>query len=148
MDMWKCLKESRQLPIPDEDTLVFWEGCRRRRLLIQQCDDCQSFRFPPGPLCPQCLSLMATWREDGGQGEVVTFCVYHSELAGPGWRSKLPYVVAVVELLQSGVKMLGNLIVADPNLVYIGLKVRLGFETIDDRITLPQFHPLTCGHLA
>lgn len=141
MDMWKCLKESRQLPIPDEDTLVFWEGCRRRRLLIQQCDDCQAFRFPPSPLCPQCLSSMTTWREDSGQGKVVTFCVYHSELAGPGWRSKLPYVVAIVELSQSGVKMLGNLIVADPNLVYIGLKVRLGFETIDDRITLPQFHP-------
>ena len=141
MDMWKCLKETRQLPIPDEDTLVFWEGCRRRRLLIQQCDDCQAFRFPPSPLCPQCLSSMTTWREDSGQGEVLTFCVYHSELAGPGWRSKLPYVVAVVELSQSGVKMLGNLIVADPNLACIGLKVRLGFEMIDDRITLPQFHP-------
>ena len=141
MDMWKCLKESRQLPIPDEDTLVFWEGCRRRRLLIQQCDDCQAFRFPPSPMCPQCLSSMATWREDPGQGEVVTFCVYHSELAGPGWRSKLPYVVAVIDLSQSGVKMLANLIVADPHLVCIGLKVRLGFETIDDRITLPQFHP-------
>ena len=47
MDMWKCLKDERQLPIADEDTLVFWEGCRRHRLLIQQCDDCHAFRFPP-----------------------------------------------------------------------------------------------------
>ena len=143
MDMWKCLKEGRQLPIPDEDTLVFWEGCRRRRLLIQQCDDCHAFRFPPSPLCPQCSSSMATWRQDSGRGEVLTFCVYHSELAGPAWRSKLPYVVTVVELLQSRVKMLGNLMVTDPDLVRIGLEVRLEFETIDNRITLPQFRPLS-----
>lgn len=37
--------------------------------------------------------------------------------------------------------MLGNLIVAAPDLAHIGLKVRLGFETVDDRITLPQFYP-------
>lgn len=129
--------------MPDEDTLVFWEGCRRRRLLIQQCDDCHTFRFPPSPLCPQCASSMTAWRQDPGRGEVLTFCVYHSELAGPVWRSKLPYVVAVVQLSQSRVKMLGNLMVADPDLVHIGLKVRLGFETLDDRITLPQFYPLS-----
>ena len=148
MDMWKCLKESRQLPIPDEDTLVFWEGCRRRRLLIQQCDDCYVFRFPPSPLCPQCSSSMTTWQQDSGEGEVLTFCVYHSELAGLAWRSKLPYVVAVVELLQTRVNMLANLTVGAPDLVHIGLKVRLSFETIDEQITLPQFHPLSCGSLA
>jgi uncharacterized OB-fold protein len=143
MDMWKCLKENRQLPIPDEDTLVFWEGCRRRRLLIQQCHDCYAFRFPPSPLCPQCWSSMTTWRKDPGRGEVLTFCVYHSELAGPAWRSKLPYVVAVVELLQSRVKMLGNLIVPDPEVASVGLKTSLGFETIDNGVTLPQFYPLS-----
>ncbi len=143
MEMWKCLEESRQLPIPDEDTLIFWEGCRRRRLLIQQCDACHTFRFPPSPLCPQCSDPKTNWREDPGRGEVLTFCVYHSDLAGPAWRPKIPYVVAVVELSQSRVKMLGNLIVADPGLVHIGLKVRLGFETIDNRTALPQFHPLS-----
>ena len=109
MDMWKCLKELRQLPVADEDTLVFWEGCRRGRLLIQQCDDCHAFRFPPSPLCSRCCSSAATWREDPGHGEILTFCVYHSELAGPAWRDRLPYVVAVVELAHSRVRMLGNL---------------------------------------
>ena len=142
MDMWKCLKEQRQLPIPDEDTLVFWEGCRRHRLLIQQCDDCDEFRFPPGPLCPQCCSSATTWREDPGRGEILTFCVYHSELAGPAWRSRLPYVVVVVELSHSNVRMLGNLAVRDPGRLAVGLKTELCFENIDDRITLPQFYLL------
>ena len=142
MDMWKCLKEQRQLPIPDEDTLVFWEGCRRGRLLIQRCDACHAFRFPPGPLCPQCCSSLTIWREDPGDGEILTFCVYHSELAGPAWLSKLPYVVAVVELSYSNVRMLGNLVAGDPERVKIGLKTGLCFETIDDRVALPQFYLL------
>ena len=139
MDMWKCLKDQRQLPIPDEDTLVFWEGCRRHRLLIQQCDDCHEFRFPPAPLCPRCCSSETTWRQDPGQGEILTFCVYHSELAGPAWRGRLPYVVVVVQLSYSGVRMLGNLTGVEPQKVQVGLKTGLCFETIDSRMTLPQF---------
>ena len=142
MDMWKCLKEQRQLPVPDEDTLVFWEGCSRRRLLIQQCDACHAFRFPPGPLCSQCCSSLTNWREDPGHGEILTFCVYHSELAGPAWLGKLPYVVVVVELSYSSVRMLGNLMVGDPERVMVGLKTGLCFETIDNRVTLPQFYLL------
>jgi uncharacterized OB-fold protein len=68
MDMWKCQLEHKQLPVPDEDSLVFWEGGRRQRLLIQQCDGCGSFRFPPSPLCRNCLSPLAAWREDPGRG--------------------------------------------------------------------------------
>lgn len=140
MDMWKCLKEQRQLPIPDEDTLVFWEGCRRRRLLIQQCDDCHAFRFPPAPLCPRCCSSASTWREDPGHGEILTFCVYHSELAGPAWRERLPYVVAVVKLDYSGIRMLGNLTGVEPGNVEVGLKTGLCFETIGNGMSLPQFY--------
>ena len=139
MDMWKCLKEYRQLPVADEDTLVFWEGCRRGRLLIQQCDDCHAFRFPASPLCSRCCSSAATWREDPGHGEILTFCVYHSELAGPAWRDRLPYVVAVVELAYSRVRMLGNLTGVEPGEVEIGLQTRLCFEHVDGRMSLPQF---------
>jgi len=80
--MWKCHTTGKQLPIPDEDAQIFWEGCRRQRLLIQQCDHCGAFRFPPSPLCQVCLGSLTTWREEPGQGEVVTFCVYHTEI---GW---------------------------------------------------------------
>ena len=142
MDMWKCLREERQLPVPDEDTLVFWEGCRRHRLLIQKCDDCHAFRFPPAPLCPRCHSAATTWSDDPGQGEILTFCVYHSELAGPAWRDKIPYVVAVVELYYSGVRMLGNLTGVEAGSVEVGQKTGLCFETIDSRLTLPQFRLL------
>jgi len=96
--MWKCHTIGQQLPIPDEESQIFWEGCRRQRLLMQRCDHCLAFRFPPRPLCSACLGSLTTWQEDPGQGEVVTFCVYHAELAGPAWRAHLPYTVVVVQL--------------------------------------------------
>ena len=139
MDMWKCHLEHKQLPVPDEDSTIFWEACRRRRLFVQQCEACRRFRFPPSPLCPTCLSALATWREDPGQGEVVTFCVYHAELAGPAWRSELPYIVAVVRLNYSGVKMLGQLRGEGVDRIHIGLAVQVVFEDMNEHITLPQF---------
>ena len=142
MEMWKCHTTTKQLPIPDEDTLIFWEGCRRQRLLIQQCEVCQRFRFPPSPLCPYCLSSLATWHQDPGRGEVLTFCVYYAELAGPAWREDLPYIVAVIQLWHSTVKVLSNLVHIAPARVRIGLPVRVVFETVSDRITLPKFAPL------
>ena len=140
--MWKCHTIGRQLPIPDEESQIFWEGCRRRRLLIQQCANCLVFRFPPSPLCRVCLGSLTTWQEDPGQGEVVTFCVYHSEIAGPAWQAHLPYTVVVVQLWYSGVKMLSQFVCDDPQLVRIGLPVRVGFEAVHTGIALPKFFPI------
>jgi hypothetical protein len=141
MEMWKCQMQGKQLPIPDEDSQVFWEGCRRQRLLVQQCDACKRFRFPPSPVCPHCLSSLATWRPDPGRGEVMTFCVYYSHIASPAWEAELPYTVAVIHLWYSGVKMLSNLVCDDPTLVRIGLPVQVIFEPVTERLTLPKYVP-------
>ncbi|MGQ4807107.1 hypothetical protein NKDENANG_00449 [Candidatus Entotheonellaceae bacterium PAL068K] len=141
MDMWKCHTPDKQLPIPDEDSQIFWEGCRRRRLLIQQCDGCKTFRFPPGPICPHCLCGLATWQDDPGCGKVVTYCVYYSELAGSAWRGDLPYVVVVVHLSYSDTHMLSNLVCDGPDRVRIGLPVRVTFEPASASMTLPKFVP-------
>lgn len=139
MEMWKCHTTSRQWPSPDEDSQIFWEGCRRHRLLLQQCEACGTFRFPPSPLCPACLASPVAWREDPGEGEILTFCVYHSEIAGPAWKAALPYIVAVVQLRYSGVKMLSNIAHPAPQAVHIGGLVRVGFERQGEGITLPKF---------
>lgn len=141
MEMWKCQTDRRQLPIPDEDSQVFWEGCRRQRLLLQQCTACARFRFPPSPLCPHCWSTRVTWQVDPGAGEVVTFCVYHADLAGPAWQAAVPYVVAVIRLHYSGVLMLSNVVGVAVETMAIGLPVQVGFTALDERTTLPQFFP-------
>lgn len=141
MDMWKCHAGHKQLPLPDEDSIVFWEGCLRHRLLIQQCEACHAFRFPPSPVCPHCTADVATWHEDPGAGHVMTFCVYHSELAGPAWRPELPYVVAVVHLAFSQVNMLSNVLCEAAESVSIGMSVQVAFERVNEQICLPKFVP-------
>jgi uncharacterized OB-fold protein len=143
--MWKCHTTAKQQPVPDEDTLVFWEGCRRGRLLIQQCETCQSFRFPASPLCPECLGVRSTWRDDPGVGEVLTFCVYYSELAGQAWQAEIPYIVAVIRLQYSGVKIVSRLICNDVAVAQIGLGVRVVFAAVSEHLTLPQFVPQAVG---
>ena len=141
MEMWKCHTQAKHVPIPDEDSQVFWEGCHRGRLLIQRCDGCHIFRFPPSPLCPGCLSSLATWQDDPGLGIVQTYCVYHSDIASPAWHADLPYIVAVIRLEHSGVNMLSNLVCDTTNAVRVGLRVQVMFEAMSEHITVPKFVP-------
>ena len=141
MEMWKCHTHTKHVPTPDEDSQVFWEGCRRGRLLIQRCDACRLSRFPPSPLCPGCLSSLATWQDDPGTGIVQTYCVYHADIASPAWRAELPYIVAVIRLDHSGVNILSNLVCVTANTVQIGLPVQVIFDPVSERITVPKFVP-------
>jgi predicted ATPase len=49
---------SSELPVPivNADSAPYWEGARRDQLLLQQCTDCQTFRFFPRYLCTHCGS--------------------------------------------------------------------------------------------
>lgn len=147
MEMWKCHTGQKPLPVPDEDSLVFWEACRRQRLVIQQCVACQRYRFPPSPLCPACLSPRSAWREDPGAGDIETFCVYHSALAGPAWQPELPYVVAVIRLWHTGVQMLSQLQCDDPRAISIGLAVQVFFEPASQQVVLPKFVPVAASQI-
>jgi uncharacterized OB-fold protein len=82
-----------------------------------------------------------TWREDPGDGEVITFCVYHAALAGPAWQESLPYIVVVVQLAYSGIHVLSQLVCQAPSEACIGLKVRIGFDVIHAGLALPKFFP-------
>jgi uncharacterized OB-fold protein len=57
------------------------------------------------------------------------------------WEAELPYIVTVVSLEYSGVKILSNL-VCEVALVRIGLPVNIVFDQIADSMTLPKFAPL------
>ncbi len=37
--------------IPDQDTMEWWEGTRRHKLLVRQCKNCGHKWFPPFPAC-------------------------------------------------------------------------------------------------
>ncbi len=127
----------KPLPIPDEDTKEFWEGCKRHELLLQKCDDCGAFRFPPRILCDKCMSMNFKWVKASGKGKVYTFSIIYQPF-GPGW--EVPYTVALIEL-EEGVKMMSNVVECKPEDVKIGMEVEVCFDDVTDKITLPKFKP-------
>ncbi|MBC6448291.1 bifunctional MaoC family dehydratase N-terminal/OB-fold nucleic acid binding domain-containing protein [Actinokineospora xionganensis] len=120
-------------PVVSLDTEFFWAGTRVGELRIQKCLACGEVRHPPGPMCPGCGSTELTHVVADGVGEIYSYVVHHHPPM-PGKR--LPFVVALVELAE-GVRLLAELIDADPAEVRVGLPVRVDFQRIDDELTLP-----------
>lgn len=132
-------------PPVSRDTAYFWEGMVAGELRIQRCDGCGLLRHPPGPMCPRCGKTSMGYAVAAGHGEVFSFVVQHHPPT-PGRQP--PYVVALVELAE-GVRILAELVGIDPAEVHIGMPVRIGFQRIDDDLTLPIWRPrdtaLTAG---
>src|SRR4029453_1212760 len=42
----------KPLPIITADSAPFWDGCRDGKLSLQRCAACESWRYPPAPVCP------------------------------------------------------------------------------------------------
>ncbi|MBC3843145.1 hypothetical protein GXW82_31970 [Streptacidiphilus sp. 4-A2] len=106
---------------------------------FQRCDDCGTPRFPWLPGCNACGSARWTAQAASGEGTVYSCVVVHHPLPAAFDR---PYAVALVELAE-GVRMVSNVIGADPAQVRIGQPVRLCFERCDEELTLPLFRPAT-----
>jgi uncharacterized OB-fold protein len=130
---------TRPLPNPTVDTEAYWEGAKRHELLAQKCNQCGQLRFPPGLVCPNCLSTDHTWTQLSGKGEVYTFSLVRAPLR-PEFQDAVPYVLGVVQL-DEGVRMVTNIVGCPPEDVRIGMRVEVTFDDVTAEITLPKFKP-------
>lgn len=132
-------EKARQKPLPriDEENKWFWEACARHELYLQKCRSCGSLRFYPRALCPSCLSAETEYVRASGRGRVATFTVTHQNQA-PGFRERLPYVMAYVEL-EEGLQILTNVVGTSPEEMSIGMPVVVEFEDVDEHLSLPNF---------
>lgn len=127
---------NRPLPKPDEDSEEFWRYCAKHELRMQRCQDCETTRFRPSIVCPNCMSTKFVWQLMSGFAKIYSFVVVHQAMV-PGY-SEVPYVLALVEL-EEGPRMTTRIINCDPSEVSIGLQVQLFFEDITDTVSLPVF---------
>ena len=131
-------------PCPDVDSAPFWEALRDHRLAVERCDECGTFRFPPGPVCRSCRSPKSTWTDVSGRGRVVSWVVVH-HAAHPAFAVQAPYTVLLVELEeQTGLVVAGNL---RPSSVTAtaGMPVQVVFEDASADLTLAQWTPVPPG---
>lgn len=116
---------------------MFWDLLKeQRRMHLQCCSDCATWRYPPGPVCPRCLSPGAEWKPVSGEGELLSWVVFRRKYL-PGYEP--PYNVIAV-LLDEGPTIVSNLI-EDPEggERIIGRRVRLVTAAMSDGIVLPRF---------
>ena len=135
--------------LPDlesDDSAPFWAGTARGELLVQACDACGRWRFPPRPMCPHCRSVETKWEAASGHATVWSDVVPHPPLL-PAYAELSPYNVIVVALDEDPkIRMVGNLLASpegaineiDPATIQIGEKVRVVFQQIDD-VALPRW---------
>lgn len=129
--------KARPLPVPDADSVEFWEGCNAHELRLQECRNCGEVRHYPRSHCPNCRSAEARWIKATGRGRIHSFVVIYRALH-PAFQEKVPYVVALIEL-EEGPRMISDLIDCDPAQVTIGMPVTIVFEDTKSQVSIPHF---------
>jgi uncharacterized OB-fold protein len=129
------------LPAPDDLTRFFWDGLKQHRLLILRCQECGNYIHYPRPICNKCLSMNLAPDQVSGRGTLYSYTVT-MQAFHPYFADKVPYVLAVVELVeQEGLKITTNIIDCPENRLHIGMPVEVVFREVAPGFTLPLFRP-------
>ena len=121
----------------DRGNAWFWAGVASRKLLIQRCASCGALRVPIAPMCSRCQSLAWDTVPAVGRGAILAWIVSRH----PTEADAAARIVALVEL-EEGVRVVSNVVDADPSEVRNDLAVELTFRTYGG-VTLPQFQLAT-----
>ncbi|WP_431309319.1 Zn-ribbon domain-containing OB-fold protein [Gordonia sesuvii] len=133
--------EERPLPKFDSLAAPFWTAAHAGRLEFQHCADCGYVLWPAASRCPECLSAHLDWRSVSGNGCVWSWAVYETALH-PAFVDEIPYIVAGVQL-DEGPYLTSNVVDARATELYLGMRLEVVFEQIDENISLPRFRPAT-----
>ena len=122
----------------------FWDAVQARELRLQKCRPCGHVWYPPGPVCPQCLSEEWRFERMSGHARVVAWTVFHRQYFP---EIPVPYLVASV-MLDEGPLMIGNIIGLDAAAMRIDLPLKVAFEQVpgkepgkDGEWTIVQWAP-------
>lgn len=127
----------RPLPRITPDNRPFWEAARRHELRLQRCGECGRFWYPPGPVCPDCLSEHFEWSQVSGRGIISSWVVFHKAYF-PAFAAEIPYAVVQVEL-EEGPRLISSLVGISREEIRIGIPVEVVFDDVTPELSLPRF---------
>lgn len=128
----------RTLPVLRDWNRFFWTSGEDGRLRFQACSTCDRLQHPPAPVCRSCGGADLAPRTVSGRAVVQG----HTTNVQP-WSTdrRDPYVVAVVAIEEDPrVRLTTNVVHCAPELVEVGLPVRVVFDHVDD-VWVPDFEP-------
>jgi len=107
-------------PLPDPDTVGYWDALAGGALALCRCDGCRAWMHPPLERCRAC-GARTRFEPVSGDGTVAGFIVMH-RASVPGLGGG-PHVIALVDLDDApGVRLSGRLVAA-PADVRVGGRV-------------------------
>ena len=122
------------VPVAARDGLdsKYWDGLKQHELWVQRCNACQAYQWGPEWMCSSCQSLDVGWAQVEPRGRIFSWeRAWHP--VHPALASRLPYLVALVELPHAGnIRMIGNLLGDPLQQVVIGSEVEGVFEDHED----------------
>jgi uncharacterized OB-fold protein len=124
------------LPKVDELNAPFWEGCAAGELRLQQCRACGRIRYPISDTCPHCLSSDFDWRVMSGDGEILSWVVFHQGYH-PAWAGRTPYNVVLVQL-KEGPRLFGNVEPVSRTDLAVGAAVQVTFVP-ESGVVIPRW---------
>lgn len=130
----------RPVPVVTDMTRPFWTAAAQGDLVVQRCGACGHLRFPPGPVCTECLDERAEWSPMSGRATVLSHIVFHQDYGAP-WNVRVPYSVVMVQL-EEGPRMFSD--IDDPegrwvDADLVGRSVEVWFDRVDADIAIPRF---------
>ena len=131
-------------PLPDVAHPLyapFWAAAADERLALQQCEQCGYVRWPPEPLCPECLAEGGRWTDMPRTGTVWSVATYEHAYH-PAFRDELPYACALVQL-EGGPMIVSRLADVEPADAEVGMRVEAVFPEVAPGVHLVCFAPLT-----
>ena len=116
-------------PVPDPDSIGFWEATAKGQLALCRCDRCGLWMQPPLERCRKCNGA-TSYQPISGDGEVHSFIVQHRPVTVV-YIYNVPYVVAIVEFdEQKGLRLPGRILDVPPSDVRVGMRVRTRLDRL------------------
>lgn len=136
--------EMRPPPKPDDRSRFFWDAAAAGKLVVQRCGVCGRLQYPPDIVCVFCQCQLLEVVEVTGRGIIYSFALVERAFHH-GFVAHLPYVVALVELVeQEGLRMFANIVGCHSEEIAVGQPVEVIFERRDS-VVLPQFRLTKAG---
>lgn len=127
-------------PLPETDnpiTKPFWDGCREHRLMVQRERDTGTVHWPPKPAYWKGGNLQ--WVAASGRGEIYSYVVGYEPFL-PAFHDLLPHIMVLVQL-DEGPRLVGYMVNCRPEEMAFGMRVRVVFKQLTDKVTLPVWEP-------
>lgn len=133
------IREPYNKPLPQDEPLSrpYWSLAKEHKLSVQRCCSCGDLHFPPGPVCPICLSDEQDFKVVSGRGTLLSWCTFHKGY-WEGFHGDLPYNVCLVRL-EEGPVIISNFIGSTPESMKMGMPVKALFDDVTDQVTLVRF---------